>query len=41
MTAPDRMPEAFENSLHEAGYLHMEAPANPGRFTSRPRYAAE
>ena len=32
MTAPDRMPEAFENSLHEAGHPHMEPPANPGRF---------
>jgi hypothetical protein len=41
MTAPDRMPEAFENSLHDAGHPHMEPPANPGRFTSRPRYAAE
>ena len=35
MTAPDRMPEAFENSLHDAGHPHMEPPANPGRFTSR------
>jgi hypothetical protein len=33
MTAPDRMPEAFENSLHDAGHPHMEPPANPGRFT--------
>ena len=32
MTAPDRMPEAFENSLHDAGHPHMEPPANPGRF---------
>jgi hypothetical protein len=29
MTAPDRMPEAFENSLHDAGHPHMEPPANP------------
>jgi hypothetical protein len=35
MTAPDRMPEAFENSLHDAGHPHMEPPANPGRFSSR------
>jgi hypothetical protein len=35
MTAPDRMPEAFENSLHDAGHPHMEPPANPGRFTAR------
>ena len=34
MTAPDRMPEAFENSLHDAGHPHMEPPANPGRFTA-------
>jgi hypothetical protein len=33
MTAPDRMPEAFENSLHDAGHPHMEPPANPERFT--------
>ena len=33
MTAPDRMPEAFENSLHDAGHPHMEPPANPGRFS--------
>jgi hypothetical protein len=32
MTAPDRMPEAFENSLHDAGHPHMEPPANPKRF---------
>ena len=32
MTAPDRMPEAFENSLHDAGHPHMEPPINPGRF---------
>jgi hypothetical protein len=32
MTAPDRMPEAFENSLHDAGHPHKEPPANPGRF---------
>ena len=32
MTAPDHMPEAFENSLHETGHPHMEPPANPGRF---------
>ena len=44
MTAPDRMPEAFENSLHDAGHPHMEPPANPGRFSivvpirSRARY---
>ena len=24
MTAPDHMPEAFENSLHETGHPHME-----------------
>ena len=36
MTAPDRMPEAFENSLHDAGHPHMEPPANPGRFSSAP-----
>jgi hypothetical protein len=35
MTAPDRMPEAFENSLHDAGHPHMEPPANPGRFKER------
>jgi hypothetical protein len=23
MTAPDHMPEAFENSLHETGHPHM------------------
>jgi hypothetical protein len=34
MTAPDRMPEAFENSLHDAGHPHMEPPTNPGRFSS-------
>jgi hypothetical protein len=34
MTAPDRMPEAFENSLHDAGHPHMEPPANPERFMS-------
>ena len=40
MTAPDRMPEAFENSLHDAGHPHMEPPANPGRFRqSKPRRA--
>ena len=33
MTAPDRMPEASENSLHDAGHPHMEPPANPERFT--------
>jgi hypothetical protein len=33
MTAPDRMPEAFENSLHDAGHPHMEPPANPERFS--------
>ena len=33
MTAPDHMPEAFENSLHETGHPHMEPPVNPGRFT--------
>jgi hypothetical protein len=34
MTAPDRMPEAFENSLHDAGHPHMEPPTNPERFRS-------
>jgi hypothetical protein len=34
MTAPDRMPEAFENSLHDAGHPHMEPPANPEQFMS-------
>jgi hypothetical protein len=34
MTAPDRMPEAFENSLHDAGHPHMEPPANPEQFIS-------
>ena len=34
MTAPDRMPEAFENSLHDAGHPHMEPPANPERFNT-------
>jgi hypothetical protein len=34
MTAPDYMPEAFENSLHETGHPHMEPPVNPGRFRS-------
>ena len=33
MTAPDCMPEAFENSLHDAGHPHMEPPANPERFS--------
>jgi hypothetical protein len=36
MTAPDRMPEAFENSLHDAGHPHMEPPTNPGRFKAGP-----
>ena len=39
MTAPDRMPEAFENSLHDAGHPHMEPPANPGRFRRRCAFA--
>jgi len=34
MTAPDHMPEIFENRLHEPGHPHMEPPANPVRFTA-------
>ncbi len=34
MTAPDHMPEMFENRLHEPGHPHMEPPANPVRFRS-------
>ena len=33
MTAPDRMPEAFENSLHDAEHPQMEPPANRERFS--------
>ena len=33
MTAPDHMPEMFENRLHEPGHPHMEPPANPVRFS--------
>ena len=39
MTAPDHMPEAFENSLHDAGHPHMEPPANPGRFRQPPQHS--
>ena len=34
MTAPDHMPEMFENRLHEPGHPHMEPPAKPGRSSS-------
>lgn len=33
MTAPDHMPEMFENRLHEPGHPHMEPPANTARFS--------